>query len=441
MLVWIYGGGFSSGTSSIPGTNGANIVEDEDVVVVSFNYRLSVLGFPGNPAGPNNLGLLDQRLAVEWVRDNIEKFGGDPSRITLFGQSAGAASIDFYSYAWANESIASGFISESGNVFGWGLPNTREFAANGWFNVSATLGCGGADSNSSEVLACMRKQNATAILNAIPAMSGTASILGLFGPTIDDTVVLANYTTATPAKIPMLIGNNNYEAGLFRTEFALDGIFFPDAFWDAFNLQEFTCPTGIRANVSWAAKIPIWRYRYFGEFPNLAISSEAGTWHAAELPIIFNTAPETPASTTEEISIANYMRGAWATFAKDPAKGLLTYEDGWPMYDPTKDTLIRLALQNKTGTNVASPYIYDAYCPFVDVHSTNASAYLNAPDFSPSVPPIAAPTAGSTSTGGGPSPTGSASGASATPSTTGIGNRLEMSIWVVLAAAFAAWML
>ena len=69
------------------------------------SYRLTILGFPGNPSIPQmNLGLLDQCLGVEWARDNIAAFGGDPTRITIFDQSAGSASIDFYSYAWKEPS-------------------------------------------------------------------------------------------------------------------------------------------------------------------------------------------------------------------------------------------------------------------------------------------------------------------------------------------------
>jgi len=71
---------------------------------------LSILGFPGNPIAQNNLAFLDQRLALEWVRENIANFGGDPGRITLFGQSAGASSADYYAYAWASEPIAAGII-------------------------------------------------------------------------------------------------------------------------------------------------------------------------------------------------------------------------------------------------------------------------------------------------------------------------------------------
>jgi carboxylesterase type B len=82
VLVWLHGGGYTSGGSAIPWYNGQYLASKEDLVVVTLNYRLSILGFPGNPVAPANLGLLDQRLAVEWVRDNIAGFGGDIDRIT-----------------------------------------------------------------------------------------------------------------------------------------------------------------------------------------------------------------------------------------------------------------------------------------------------------------------------------------------------------------------
>ena len=95
----------------------------------SSSYRLNIFGFPGSPNATQNLGLLDQRLAVEWVRDNIAGFGGDPTRITLFGQSAGGASVDYYSYAWTSDPIVAGFIPESGTAFGLGGQVTAEQSA------------------------------------------------------------------------------------------------------------------------------------------------------------------------------------------------------------------------------------------------------------------------------------------------------------------------
>jgi len=438
VLVWIYGGAFTSGSSAVPGYNGANIAELEDVVVVSMNYRLSILGFPGSPSSPNNLAFLDQRLAVEWVRDNIENFGGDPSRITLFGQSAGGASVDFYSYAWDSDPIAAGFIPESGNVFGWGLPNSKASGTAAWFNVSGTLGCGDASSDPADVLSCMRKQNYTAILNAIPPSTGTGSILGLFGPTVDETVVFSNYSQRIPANRPMLIGNNNYEAGIFRTEFAIAGTFFSDAFWDDFNLQEFTCPIGIRANASVAANNPTWRYRYFGVFPDMAISSEAGTYHIAEVPILFDTVPASPGPTEAEISIANYMRGAWAAFAKDPVSGLTNY--GWPTYNTSQDTLIRLAYDNITGPNLINPYRYDADCVFVNISSTDSSISPALPDLGANV----TPTGNSSSALPSKTSSGSASGTSSTgiaTITSNAGGKLEISAWVGVTALVAAYLL
>jgi cholinesterase len=89
VMIWIYGGGFSMGSSSNKGYNGALLADQHDVIVVGVNYRLGVLGYPGVSVPQKNPGLLDQRAAVEWLRDNVEAFGGDPKRMVLFGQSAG----------------------------------------------------------------------------------------------------------------------------------------------------------------------------------------------------------------------------------------------------------------------------------------------------------------------------------------------------------------
>ncbi|KAJ5604443.1 alpha/beta-hydrolase [Penicillium lagena] len=181
VMIWIYGGGFTSGSTANPAYNGARLVDSKDVVVVSINYRVGIFGFPGFDKLPSlNLGLLDQRLAVEWVRNNIAHFGGDPDRITLFGQSAGGQSVDFYSFAWTEDPIVSGFIIESG--FAYDAP-----AANmsGWFNTSLQLDCGGPEAGI-KTLECMKTKSYMDILSAVQ---------GYFGPTADNRIVWANYTS------------------------------------------------------------------------------------------------------------------------------------------------------------------------------------------------------------------------------------------------------
>jgi cholinesterase len=77
VLLWIYGGAFSVGSTNAPYYNGARLADEEDVIVASVNYRVNIFGFPNAPGLPDqNVALLDQRLAVEWLRDNIAAFGG-----------------------------------------------------------------------------------------------------------------------------------------------------------------------------------------------------------------------------------------------------------------------------------------------------------------------------------------------------------------------------
>ena len=92
VLVWLHGGAFMTGSSAMPSYDGATLAAEAGVVVVSANYRVGALGFVP-VAGQANVGLLDQLLALAWVRDNVAAFGGDPSRVTVFGESAGAGSV------------------------------------------------------------------------------------------------------------------------------------------------------------------------------------------------------------------------------------------------------------------------------------------------------------------------------------------------------------
>ncbi|GGY27232.1 carboxylesterase/lipase family protein [Streptomyces djakartensis] len=93
VMVWIYGGAYKLGHSGSPGYDARRIAADGDLVVVTLNYRVGIEGFAHIEGAPANRGLLDQVAALEWVRDNIEAFGGDPGQVTVFGESAGAGSI------------------------------------------------------------------------------------------------------------------------------------------------------------------------------------------------------------------------------------------------------------------------------------------------------------------------------------------------------------
>ena len=93
VMVWIYGGAYKVGSADAPGYDAGRLAREGDLVTVTFNYRTGVEGFAQIQGAPANRGLLDQVAALEWVRDNIAAFGGDPDLVTVFGQSAGAGSV------------------------------------------------------------------------------------------------------------------------------------------------------------------------------------------------------------------------------------------------------------------------------------------------------------------------------------------------------------
>jgi cholinesterase len=157
VLFNLYGGGFNVGKSSTPYLNGAPLANREDVVVVSINYRLNVFGFPGAPGIENqNLGMLDIRAGMEWARDNVAGFGGDPEKITLFGESAGAGGADYYAYAWDKDPIANGFILQSGSAFTRGIAAKNNDKA--WTRLARSVDCA-REEGADKIVECMRKRD------------------------------------------------------------------------------------------------------------------------------------------------------------------------------------------------------------------------------------------------------------------------------------------
>ncbi|MGV3706365.1 MAG: carboxylesterase/lipase family protein [Arcticibacter sp.] len=125
VMVWIYGGGFSFGTTADPNTTGAHLAK-KGVIVVSVAYRVGQLGFMAHPElsaeDPNkvsgNYGLLDQIAGLKWVQKNIKAFGGDPGKVTIFGESAGGISVSMLCASPLAKGLFHGAISQSGGSFG-----------------------------------------------------------------------------------------------------------------------------------------------------------------------------------------------------------------------------------------------------------------------------------------------------------------------------------
>ena len=285
VMVWIFGGGFHSGGASDATEQGAILAEQQDVVAVNFNYRLGIFGFPGAPNTRQNLGLLDQRLAIEWVRNNIASFGGDPERITIYGHSAGGASADYYNFAWTEDPIISGSIIMSGNVLSFANRFANTSAA-AWYTASNLVGCGNSSiATDADILSCMRSKDANEFIKisqeVVKLVSksldqtarGYEGITGAFGPTNDEITVFSNYTDRAHnghfIQRPILTGSNDDEACFFAMEGQI-----PVSDEDVFTAVIFTCPTYHTAQYRINAHIPAWKYRYFGRLSNYSASSK-----------------------------------------------------------------------------------------------------------------------------------------------------------------------
>ncbi|KAF1991746.1 alpha/beta-hydrolase [Aulographum hederae CBS 113979] len=372
VLFWIYGGAFQFGSIRDPAYDGEYFADNQDVVIVTANYRLNAFGFHGLAGAgiPQNPGLLDQRMAIEWVRDNIANFGGDPKRITLFGQSAGSASVDYYSYAYTADPIVNAFILQSGTATSYGnnLPRNNSAA---WFKASSKLGCGDISTTTpSDSLTCIRTKSANQILNATKASNALESVAGGFSPTADDITVFRDYQPLAAAgkfiRRPVLLGSTDKEAMVFSTMTLSLGFSLPAPFWDLITQAAFNCPTAQAADARAKNGVPVWRYRYFGDFPNMRIKGvpDAGAYHASEIAVIWGTAGDYKGSpnTEEEDRVGAYLQGVWAAFAKDPERGLEGGRYGFPRYGGDGASLLEFARNDSDKAAFSRAADYDAPC-------------------------------------------------------------------------------
>nr|XP_003218003.2 PREDICTED: cholinesterase [Anolis carolinensis] len=225
VLLWIHGGGFVAGASSLDLYNGAFLAAAENVIVASMNYRLGVLGFlflP--PEAPGNMGLWDQNLAMKWIKENAAAFGGDPAHLTLLGHSAGAASVGFHLLSPASQPLFTHAVIQSGlpnAPWAWRHPNESMWAA---MKLSEILNCEQGNHSDMEsclhnVMNCLRKAN--------PEKDEFYLVEKFQGPTLDGDFLPAEAEklkeTGLSHDKPLLLGITRDEGSIF-TVFANSNI-------------------------------------------------------------------------------------------------------------------------------------------------------------------------------------------------------------------------
>ncbi|XP_072141230.1 acetylcholinesterase-like isoform X2 [Dermacentor andersoni] len=223
VLIWIHGGGFTFGSANEANYSGAVLTAFAEVLVVSMNYRLSILGFlnANSPDAPGNVGLLDQVMALKWVQRNIEFFGGDPQQVTLFGESAGSMSVHAHIMSPMSEGLFKRALLMSGTMFSIDVWDTVHESMVKGDKVAGIVGCseGGAInlfSNPENVLSCLRNKSREELVAA--AEQSVAPKLMAFFPTYHDAFLPRNPIEAMKrgffAPVDVMAGVTSDEAAI-----------------------------------------------------------------------------------------------------------------------------------------------------------------------------------------------------------------------------------
>jgi para-nitrobenzyl esterase len=390
VMVWIHGGGFLAGSGSLRPMYAERLTEQQHVVLVSVNYRLGVFGFFAHPAlsaeSPHlvsgNCGLLDQIAALRWVRRNIAAFGGDPRRVTIFGQSAGAQSVIADLVSPLSRGLFARAIVQSARYQdqGVGIWSTRTLAqqqAEG-LAIAAKLGVG----NGPGAAAALRAVPA----NQLEATTAPASPAGVhlliqppdpsFQPVIDGYVLPDEpwrlLKEGRWARVPLLIGSDRDETGMWLGSIGPSSggsvigalrsrvrwVAGPD--WPALSAQfpssaygsllratsrmvtvlEFNAPARFAAQCASSQHVPTYLYC----FSRVPPGDTLGAHHGAEIPYVFdslNPARLSRPALSADLALARAMSSYWANFAAtgDPNSAGLPH---WPRFAPAKDVLLRL---------------------------------------------------------------------------------------------------
>jgi para-nitrobenzyl esterase len=382
VMVFIHGGSFVTGSGGINLYDGAALVRQQQVVVVTINYRLGQLGFLAHPAlsaqdphgSSGNYGLLDQQAALRWVARNAAAFGGDAGNVTVWGESAGATSVCAHLVSPLAAGLFQRAIAESGNCAGLTRPLVGDdpvLGLSGGFATGIALanaaGCGG----DADAAACLRARSPEQLMAALPAsIDGTHG--GVFSPVVDGWVLPESGPSALAAgrfaAVPLLTGVNRDEGTLFAAAFgivtaadyaaALRALLpshatevlalYPvsryrsprDAFAAFATDYAFACPA--RALVATVAARQQHTYLYeFTRLNTLGVLLGLGVFHASELPYVFGNFVPPFWEWPVDRSLSQAMMGYWARFARSGDPGGWA-ASAWPPVGPAADTWLTL---------------------------------------------------------------------------------------------------
>jgi para-nitrobenzyl esterase len=368
VMVWIYGGGFVGGMTSVPAYDGTRLAE-KGVVLVSVAYRLGVFGFLAHPElsresrkGSGNYGLEDMIAGLQWVKANIGKFGGDPSRVTIFGESAGGIAVSMLAASPAAKGLFERAISESGGSFG-----PPRFANEGGQNVPPLKV---AETTGQSFLAKLGVNDIQAA-RALPADKLQAAqgpgLQAAFWPVFDGDVLPGDqyelYQTKRFNDTPVLIGTNSDEGALFARPGMTPALFesqIREGFGKHANAILAAYPHATEAEAIKSGKdifrdsVFAWHtwawallqtqkgknkaYVYY--FDHRTPQSPNGATHGAEIGYVFRNLIAGPAAgpfavakpRPEDLAMSELMSSYWTNFAKnaDPnGSGL----PAWPSFD------------------------------------------------------------------------------------------------------------
>ncbi|HEV2365123.1 MAG TPA: carboxylesterase family protein [Caulobacteraceae bacterium] len=354
VMVWIFGGGDVAGATTLPSYDARNFARD-GVVFVAMNYRLGALGFFAHPAltaeAPKaqplaNYGLMDQVAALDWVRRNIARFGGDPANVTIFGESAGGEDVLDLMAIPAARGLFQKAIVESG--LGWEpAPSLHDWEAKG-SALASRLGLPGASATAAQ-------------LRALPA-SALAAAYAQVGGVVDGRLVIESsrdaFARSHEAAVPLIIGTNSNEASILAAFGMKTSAFQAGAApgvravyqgeGDAaeqgrrmFNDQLFAAPARWIAGQH-ARKAPAWLY-YFSYLPTWQRGVRPGVNHATEIPFVFDSVDavtfwDAHAKDPDRAEAA-YVHSCWVAFAR-LGRPDCAGPPPWPAYDANSDQLL-----------------------------------------------------------------------------------------------------